>query len=143
MTTCGLRFPLVLGAVCSMLALILVIKRKELAAGLLLLAALFFAGDVVAVLERRTELTSDIKRFLEDNAGTSLQLTGVLDGPPEFARDRIYLSLRVERISESNASGRVWLLAPFRTVTTEDHYQLAPASLRRSNPGDNHSRSYG
>ena len=43
-------------------------------------------------------------------------LTGVLDGPPEFARDRVYLSLRVEKISDLNASGRVWLLLPFRAL---------------------------
>ena len=119
----GLRFPLVSGAVCSILVLIFVIKKKVFVAGLLLLAALFFAGAALAVLERRTERTSDVERFLEDNAGTSVKLVGVLDGPPEFARDRLYLSLRVERISESNAWGRVWLLAPFRSGTSDRDYR--------------------
>lgn len=119
----GLRVPLFAGAVCSILVAIFVIKKKTLVAGLLLLAALFFAGDVLAVLERRSEQTSDIKRMLDDDAGKALKLTGVLDGPPEFARDRLYLSLRVERISEGSGSGRVWLLAPFRSGEIADHYR--------------------
>ena len=56
-----------------------------------------------------------------------MTLTGVLDGPPEFARDRLYISLRVERCtienSETIVSGRVWLLAPFRNATTEEQFK--------------------
>ncbi len=44
-------------------------------------------------------------------------ITGVLDGPPEYARDRVYLSLRVEGM------GRVWLLAPFRDAEQERTYR--------------------
>ena len=43
-------------------------------------------------------------------------LTGVLDGPPEYARDRVYLSVRSEL-------GRVWLLAPFRDAEQEGAYR--------------------
>ena len=83
-------------------------------AGLGLLVAMFFVGHVLAVLERRSEQTSDVRRLVESDARKTWVMTGVLDGPPEFARDRVYLSLRVERISDLEASGRVWLLAPFR-----------------------------
>ena len=111
----GLVFSLVPGAVCSVLALVFVIKKRVFVAGSLLLVSLFFAGEVLAVLEKRAEQRSDIEKLLDDHEGESLKLTGVLDGPPEFARDKVYLSLRVEQVEESKASGRVWLLAPFRT----------------------------
>jgi competence protein ComEC len=119
----GSVFSLVAGAACSVLALLFVIKKKTWVAGALLLGALFFAGEVLAVLETRAEQASDIKRVLDNHEGEPLLLTGVLDGPAEFARDRVYLSLRVEQVAESKASGRVWLLAPLRTGTTADQYR--------------------
>jgi competence protein ComEC len=118
-----LALLLVAGGVCSIGSIVFVAKKKLWIAGLGLLLAMFFVGQVLAFVERRSEGTSDIKRLLEDSAGRTLTLTGVLDGPPEFARDRVYLPLRVERISENNASGRVWLLAPFRTRETEVEYR--------------------
>ena len=39
------------GAVCSVLALVFVIKKKTLVAGALLLVALFFAGEALADLD--------------------------------------------------------------------------------------------
>jgi competence protein ComEC len=78
---------------------------------------------VLAVMERQSSGTSDVRRLLDEDESKTLVLTGVLDGPPEFARDRVYLSLRVERIAELNASGRVWLLAGFRTVAIEHEYR--------------------
>jgi competence protein ComEC len=109
-----LAFSLSAGAVCSIASMVLVAKKKLWIAGLGLLLSMLFVGQVLAVLERRSEGMSDIRRLVEDSAGTTMVLTGVLDGPPEFARDRVYLSLRVEKISETDASGRVSLLAPFR-----------------------------
>lgn len=44
-------------------------------------------------------------------------ITGVLDGPPEYGRDRVYLSVRAEGI------GRVWLLAVFRDEEQERAYR--------------------
>ena len=118
----GLVFSLVLAAVCSVLALVLVIKKKTLVAGALLLGALFCAGAALAVLEKRAEQTRELVRLLDTHEGKPLKLTSVLDGPPEFARDKVYLSLRVEQVSDGKVSGRVWLLAPFRTVATEREY---------------------
>ncbi len=74
--------------------------------------ALFFAGDTLALLEKRKPQSSVIE-------GQLLTLTGVLDGPPEFARDRLYLSVQVEH----GPGKRVWLLAPFRNVETEHYYR--------------------
>ena len=106
-----LGFSLTACAVCSVLALIVVLKNHVSLAGLALLLALFFAGDTLALLEGRTKST-----LIE---GELLTLTGVLDGPPEFARDRVYLSVQVEQ----GPAKRVWLLAPFRTVETEHYYR--------------------
>ena len=114
-----LTFALVAGAVCSIVSVIFVIKKRRALAGLGLLMALFFVGQVLAVLEKRSAELSDVRGV----AGKTLTLTGVLDGPPEFARDRVYLSLRVERVGEVNGSGRVSLLAPFRTAAIEHEYR--------------------
>jgi len=117
---CSLGIAVVVGAVCSALAVWLVLKRRMQASGLMLLLAMFCAGVVLAQLERRVDESSEIKRFVD----RSVTLTGVLDGPPEFARDRVYLSLRVERIdTEAIANGRVSLLAPFRNTATEEAYK--------------------
>ncbi|HZN01873.1 MAG TPA: DNA internalization-related competence protein ComEC/Rec2 [Pyrinomonadaceae bacterium] len=120
----SLVFSLVPGAVSLVLAVLFVSKKKTFVAGGLLLVALLFAGAVLAVLEKRAEQGSDIKHVLDDHEGERLKLTGVLDGPPEFARDKVYLSLRVEQVAESKASGRVWLLAPIRNGDRYDSLRL-------------------
>jgi hypothetical protein len=111
------------GAVCSAIALGLVLKRRLQPAGLLLLAAVFFTGTVLANLETRTTASSSIRNLTEQ----SCTLTGWLDGPPEFARDRLYLSLHVERISidgnEEPTPGRVSLLAPLRNANIETTFR--------------------
>jgi competence protein ComEC len=118
-------FAVIACAVCSIVALILVLKRRLWPAGLTLLLAFVFAGVTLALLERRTGQSS-IERVVEDTSGAIL-VTGLLDGPPEFARDRVYLSVRVERLkldsSETSAAGRVWLLAPFRNGATENEFR--------------------
>lgn len=108
------------GAVCSALAAGLVLKRRVRLAGLMLLSAMLCAGVVLALLERRVDESSELNRFVDK----PVTLIGVLDGPPEFARDRLYLSLRVERVdTEAIANGRVSLLAPFRNAATEEAYK--------------------
>lgn len=115
-----LGIALVVGAMCSALAVGLVLKRRVQAAALMLLSAMFCVGVALAVLEKRRDESGEIKRFVDK----SVTLTGVLDGPPEFARDRLYLSLRVERIdSEAIANGRVSLLAPFRNSAMAEGYR--------------------
>ncbi|HJU93197.1 MAG TPA: DNA internalization-related competence protein ComEC/Rec2 [Pyrinomonadaceae bacterium] len=111
-----LTFSLIVGMVCSICSLVFLVKKKTVIAGAGLLVAMFFVGQVLAVLEKRSEQTSEVRRLVEDDARKTWVLTGVLDGPAEFARDRVYLSLRVERVGERDASGRVWLLLPFRAL---------------------------
>ena len=79
--------PVIGGVVCSVTALVALVRARLVFAGWALLLAIFFAGAVLAVQEPRP-------RMLESGP---VVLTGVLDGPPEFARDRVYLRLRVGR----------------------------------------------
>lgn len=106
-------FSLATCAVCSVVSMVLTLRQRVRSAGLALLMALFFAGETLALLEARTMPQTS---FIE---GESLTLTGVLDGPVEFARDRLYLSLRVEQ----QPVGRVWLLASFRDSAREQEYR--------------------
>jgi len=123
----SLEVSLIAGVVCAVLALILVVRKKIRLAGWVLLLATGFTGVTLAAIERRVDESSEIRKIVEHSAGDTFLLTGVLDGPPEVARDRFYLSLRVERISNGDTAvitrGRVSLLAPFRNVATEQNYR--------------------
>ncbi|HEY0762941.1 MAG TPA: DNA internalization-related competence protein ComEC/Rec2 [Pyrinomonadaceae bacterium] len=99
-------FTIIAAAVCSVSALILLLKQRLQLAGYVLLAAVFFSGVVLAEMERRNDGSSGLRNLVEQPC----TLTGWLDGPPEVARDRVYLSLRVEEPTP----GRVSLLATFR-----------------------------
>ncbi|HEU4434701.1 MAG TPA: ComEC/Rec2 family competence protein, partial [Pyrinomonadaceae bacterium] len=87
----------VAGGVFSSLALVAVLRNRLAIAGWALLGAMFFAGAVFGSVEKRTA------NFPE---GQTVTLTGVLDRPPEYARDRFYLSLKVEH----EFTGSVFLL---------------------------------
>ncbi len=112
-------------AFCSLFALFCV-RRKSLAiSGVALLLAFVSAGQTLAVLEKHPAPANTLQNLIQTRR--SVMLTGVLDGPPEFARDRLYLTLRVERIAteetELIASGRVSLLASFRNAASEQEYR--------------------
>ena len=102
------------GIVCSVVSLLLLLKKRLRSAGVILLAAFFFTGVVLAQLEQRSSSSSGIRSFVEQPC----TLTGWLDGPPEFARDRVYLSLRVEE----PAQGRVSLLVPLKKQDLQLRY---------------------
>jgi competence protein ComEC len=110
-------------AACTVVSIIALVRTRIALAGAALLLAFFFAGQALASFEK-LNASSFVKEHL---IGRSLTLTGVLDGPPEFARDRLYISLRVERCiienTETTVSGRVWLLAPFRNSTSEGQFR--------------------
>ena len=116
---CSLKLSIIAGMLCTALTLLLFIKQRLSPAALMLSTAMFFTGAVLADLERRTDESSELRNLIEQSDGASLTLTGWLDGPPEFARDRLYLSLRAE-----NVTGRVSLLVPLRDAATEDAIRL-------------------
>ena len=117
------RLVVAAGILCTALALLLFIKQRLQPAAFVLLAAMFFTAAMLATLERRADESHELRTMVEQSDGASLTFTGWLDGPPEFARDRLYLSLRVEDIK-----GRVSLLLPLRDAATQN--ELAALQLR-------------
>lgn len=115
---CVLKFAITAGVVFTALTLTLFIRQRLRLAALTLLSALFFTGAVLANLERRADESRELRNFIEQSDGASLTLTGWLDSPPEFARDRLYLSLRVE-----NMTGRVSLLARLRNSDIANEFR--------------------
>jgi competence protein ComEC len=128
---CSIDFRLLLvgGVVCSGAALAFVVRKRLAPAGGALLLAIFFAGNLLAELERRADDARMVKFLVEQSEGRAFSLTGWLDGPPEVARDRVYLSVRVERIGragiEETSAGRVSLLVSLRdAANVYDSLQL-------------------
>jgi competence protein ComEC len=105
------------GALCAATAVFAVVRRRLSIAGVALLLAMVFAGAMLAVVERRG---GDRRNALQPGA---VVLTGVLNGPPVFARDRLYLTLSVEGINGEKFPRIVSLIAPFRTATSEQDYR--------------------
>ena len=118
-----LRVTVIVGAVCSVGALVLLVRNGLRAAGLALLLGMFFVGMALAELERHTGDASDTRRIVAEAGREDFIVTGVLDQPPEFARERLYLSLRVEQIDELRATGRVTIVATFRNAASEAEYR--------------------
>jgi competence protein ComEC len=118
-TASSLKFSLAAGIVCTAVTLILFVKQRLRLAALALLSAFFFTGGTLAELERRVDQSRPLKSLVEQSEGEPFTLTGWLDGPPEFARDRVYLSFRVE-----NVTGRVSLLVTLRDTNEFRALQL-------------------
>lgn len=95
------------GVVVSIVALVALLKCRLMLAGWALLAALFFAGVVLAAEQRSPLLLKS----------GPVVLTGVVDGPPEFGRDGLYLELRSEY-------GLVSLRALFRKANQQEFRAL-------------------
>ena len=118
--------PLALFSVVTLLALL---RNRLVLAALSLLLAMFLAGASLAVLEKTGSTAGRVKRLIADGVFGSndpVELAGVLDGPPEYARDRVYLPLRIETVSfkgnDLRASGTVALVASFQTPEIEREY---------------------
>jgi len=110
------------GAVCAAVAIVALVKQRLSLAGVALLLAVGVAGMTLAVQERKYE-NSELRQFV----GRSLIVTGVLSAPPEFGRDRLYLTLNVERLdvdgSSRISSGVVSLMAPIRGASDEAEFR--------------------
>ena len=115
---------------CSLFALLTLIAKRHSLAGVGLLAAMFFAGVSLAVIEQRPGAPNSLKQLLEKDTADGKQtlvLTGVLAGPPEYARDRLYLTVKVESVSMDDAElktvGLVSLLATFKNPGSDQEYR--------------------
>jgi competence protein ComEC len=107
-----------MAVVCSLVAFAAVIRGSKRIAAVFVTIAFLFSGSTLASLEKKNIATDRLKRLLDDGSiavGEPLEVTGVLERDPEVARQRLYLTLRVERIRvkgvEREASGIVALLA--------------------------------
>jgi competence protein ComEC len=119
-----LSIPLALLLGCAVVVTLLVVwslhKLKPASATLFIILATLFAGAALETIERRVA-PDEIKHLLNEGviaSGDPVELTGVLERPPEIAPESFYLTLRVEKIrlkqTEQNASGVIELLAPVR-----------------------------
>ena len=125
----GLKSLLTLFAVLSTTSLVAFLRDKRSSAVLSLLLAMFFAGAYLALLEKQMAPTNGVKQLIAEGVvGTNdpVELTGTLDGPAEFAREEIYLKLKVESLNnkrvERKASGAILLLASAPTRAMLDEY---------------------
>src|SRR5687768_15950816 len=117
-------YLVVAGVICSTVVAVALWKNWLTVAGCALLAAMFLVGALVATQERKPRVIL---------GSQTLVLTGVLDAPPEYARDRVYLSLKVEH-------GSVFLVAESVPVDLRYGSRIrVTARLRRAdnyrNPG--------
>jgi competence protein ComEC len=109
------------GAACSLLLIFAYQKENKVLAPLLLAVAIFSLGGASAVIEKKNIAPDRVLKLFETGkiaAGQPVEVTGVLDRPPEYGPDGFYLALRCERLlineSEQTASGTVWMFAPAR-----------------------------
>src|SRR5262250_2354972 len=85
-------------AMSSLLVLVSFVKHKYQGAGALLLSSLFFAGLALSFIEKQSLPQNSLKQLLETGCiddRQSVLLTGVLEQPPEWSRERVYLVLRL------------------------------------------------
>jgi competence protein ComEC len=125
---------ILLAAICSLVALAALIRGSKPFAASFVTIAFLFSGATLASLEKQNIATDRLKRLLDEGSiavGEPVEITGVLEREPEVARQRLYLTLRVERIrakgGEREASGVVALLA---TPTASNQDELRRLELR-------------
>ena len=118
------------GAVLTLVAVITLGFQKHLASGLILLMAMCSAGAIVSTLTHTRHEANALRKILDaENIGEreAVVLTGILDGPTDFARDRLYLTLRIDEIkvegSQRATNGVVSVLAPFKSRDQEQDYR--------------------
>lgn len=99
-------------------------------ATVLLMIAACLGGASLASVEKTGVPVNQIKRLLNEgviSVGEPVEVTGVLEREPEIAPERIYLTLRVERIrlkaNETKASGAVMLMASIPTKSIAEEFE--------------------
>ncbi|MDT7689330.1 MAG: competence protein ComEC [Acidobacteriota bacterium] len=121
---------IVIAALVSASALFAAIKKRDVAATLLLLLAFACAGALLSSVEAKAaRAETRLLRFYERGEvapGEPVEVTGVLEREPESAPDGLLLSLRVEALryktDERRCSGRVELFAPVRSARIAAEY---------------------
>ncbi len=118
------------GALAILFAVAALLKHRLLAAGVFTTVAFMLTGTCLAIIEKQ-EVRQDRLKVLIDRgvitAGEPVELTGVLERPPELAPASLHLILRVERCRDLNreesASGVVSLMALISGKAAAEEYQ--------------------
>jgi len=125
-----LSVPLLIAGLTTILALIVLLWLRSLKlATLFVTVAMLFLGLSLTTLEKNNVPANQLKRLIGDETiavDQPVELTGVLERDPERAPERLYLFLKVQKISvrqiEQAASGEVLLLAPVSSRSTQQEY---------------------
>jgi competence protein ComEC len=101
-----------------------------------LLVFAILTGATLEAIEKESTRADRVTRLLDAGVfspGDPVELTGVLELPPEVAPEKFYLTLRVEKLRFRNferpASGLIELMAPVRDQPTQAEYDAL--ELRR------------
>ncbi|MCU1268394.1 MAG: ComEC/Rec2-related protein [Acidobacteria bacterium] len=129
-------FPLPIGLLLSLAAgvslapLLLLSEQNRIWPTLLIVLAALLTGATLEAIEQRPAPANRIKNLLASGlivAGDPVELTGVLEQPPEYTPDSFYLTIHAEKLRlgsvERNASGVVQLLAPLRDDSIRAEYE--------------------
>ena len=120
---------LIFGLAITTIAAFFTVRRRVRTAGMSLLLAVFLAGWCVAILEARTP-AHRVKNLIDRgvlSAERAVEITGVITGPVELARDGVHFSLNVDTVrtpnQSINCSGVIALNGYFRNPDEEAKYR--------------------
>jgi competence protein ComEC len=129
-----LATPLILLSLIAALATILALmallwwKRMRLAT-VFVTVAMLLLGSLLAAIERKAIPANQLRRLITEGTivvGQPVELTGVLERDPEVGSERLYLFLRVQKVTlnqaDRNVSGEVLLFAPVSTTSIQQEY---------------------
>lgn len=124
-----LKLLISLGAIVSPLPLWFLSRTNRNWPTLVILLATLLTGAMLESIEQRPGPANQIKSLLERgviSAGDPVELTGVLEQPPEYTPDGFYLTITAEKLrlgnNEHNTSGVVQLLAPIGDTAMRAEY---------------------
>ncbi|HEY3040868.1 MAG TPA: ComEC/Rec2 family competence protein [Pyrinomonadaceae bacterium] len=103
-------------------------KRMRLAT-VFVTVAMLLPGSLLAAIERKAIPANQLRRLITEGTivvGQPVELTGVLERDPEVGSERLYLFLRVQKVTlnqaDRNVSGEVLLFAPVSTTSIQQEY---------------------
>ncbi len=132
--------PLISGGALSAVAAVTALLRRKMKHAVTLVAlAMFLVGVLLASIDKNNVPANQLKRLFTEKTmlpgtegagpigvGDPVEITGVLERDPEVAPERLYLLLRIQKLShkgmEREVSGYVALLAPVSGKLAEQEF---------------------
>ena len=125
-----LLISIAVGVVLVIVSVWFLANRKLLPATFSVVAAMFYAGLVLSLIDSRPIAPDRIARLQDEGIiapGDPVELTGVVLGEPELAPQSFYLTFKAERIRfkgvERDATGTVFLVAPVSEQKIASEYE--------------------